>query len=224
LNANPASNPALISASSSASSAPPIPAPGKIVLLASSSPRRQELIRSLGIPYEVRASHADETTEPGLAPARIVETLSLRKAIAVYDAMRRDGDVRGAVIVGSDTIVVLDNEVLGKPRDEGDALRMLKALQGRAHVVYSGVACLDAATGRSAVAHKATTVHMKPLDEARIRRYIATGEPMDKAGAYAIQGIGATFVDRIEGDYFNVVGLPVALLADMLPAFGIDVL
>ncbi|WP_052487210.1 Maf family protein [Gordoniibacillus kamchatkensis] len=168
--------------------ATPAPSPSqtsdKLVLLASSSPRRQELIRSLGIRYDIRPSNADETTEPGLAPEQIVETLSRRKASAVYESLGSDDRRGDAVIVGSDTIVVLDGNVLGKPRDEGDALRMLSALQGRPHTVYTGVACLDAATGRCSVAHKATTVYMKPLGDSRIRRYIATGEPMDKAGDY----------------------------------------
>lgn len=196
--------------------------PRKIVL-ASSSPRRQELIRSLGVPYDIRASHADETTEPGLAPEAIVETLSLRKASAVYEALDR-AERRDAVIVGSDTIVVLDGAVLGKPRDEADALRMLSALQGRTHTVYSGIACIDGATGRSQAGHRETQVKMKAMDEARIRHYIATGEPMDKAGSYGIQGIGATLIEGLQGDYFNVVGLPVALLVDMLEPFGIRVL
>lgn len=193
------------------------------IILASSSPRRQELVRSLGVPYDIRVSHADETTEPGLAPEAIVETLSLRKAAAVHETLGGE-DRRDAVIVGSDTIVVLDGTVLGKPQDEADALRMLTALQGRSHTVYSGIACIDGATGRSHTAHRATQVTMKSMDEARIRRYIATGEPLDKAGSYGIQGIGATLVESLQGDYFNVVGLPVSLLADMLEPFGIRIL
>jgi septum formation protein len=194
----------------------------KPVILASSSPRRRELIRSLQLPYEIIVSHADETTPPGMPPAEIVETLSLRKAAAVREKIR-EADKDG-VIVGSDTIVVLDGKVLGKPENEEDSFRMLQSLQGRTHQVYSGIACLDAATGRQSTAHRMTLVTMKPLGEEQIWRYIRTGEPKDKAGSYAIQGLGATIVERIEGDYFNVVGLPVSLLADMLREYGIEVL
>lgn len=192
-----------------------------VLILASSSPRRQELIRLLGLPVEVMPSDADESVEEGWTPAQIVERLSVRKAEAVR---ARIGDGRG-LIVGSDTIVTLDGRVLGKPRDEDDAATMLRSLSGRPHQVYSGVALVDASSGRSAVGHLMTQVWMKPLDEERIRRYVATGEPRDKAGAYGIQGVGARLVDRIEGDFFNVVGLPVALVADMLESsFGVRVL
>ncbi|HZG87053.1 Maf family protein [Paenibacillus sp.] len=185
----------------------------KTLILASGSPRRQELIRLLSMPVEVLPSDADETTEPDWEPARIVEELSLRKALAVRERLPEG---REGIIVGSDTIVVLDGRALGKPRDADDAASMLASLQGRSHEVYTGLALVDAATGRRAAAHQATRVWMKPMDAERIRRYIATGEPMDKAGSYAIQGIGAVLVERMEGDYFTVVGLPVSLLADML--------
>ncbi|MCI3923615.1 Maf family protein [Paenibacillus sp. TRM 82003] len=191
------------------------------LILASSSPRRQELIRLLGLPVDVLPSDADETVEDGWTPSEVVERLSLRKA----EAVRHRLEGRSGVIVGSDTIVTLDGQVLGKPQDEEDAAAMLRALSGREHQVYSGVALIDAASGRSAVGHAATRVWMKRLDEERIRRYIATGEPRDKAGAYGIQGAGTLLVERIEGDFYNVVGLPVARVADMLEAsFGIRVL
>jgi septum formation protein len=157
-----------------------------------------------------------------MAPAEIVETLSMRKAQAVADQLAREED--DGIIVGSDTIVVLDGAVLGKPTDDQDAIRMLSLLQGRQHQVYSGVACISANTGRSVAAHRVTQVHMKPLSQNQIANYVATGEPSDKAGAYGIQGIGAVMIDRIEGDYFNVVGLPVSLLADLLKQFDIHVL
>ncbi|WP_274362617.1 Maf family protein [Paenibacillus thermotolerans] len=194
-----------------------------LLILASSSPRRQELIRSLGLPVRIRPSDVDETIEGELAPADIVETLADRKASAVYDGLVREGE-RAGIVVGSDTIVVLDGQVLGKPVNERDAARMLSALQGRDHEVYSGVALIDAESGEKAVSHRVTRVWMKPMDEETIRRYITTGEPNDKAGSYAIQGIGATLVERIEGDYFNVVGLPLALVSDMLKAFGVRIL
>jgi len=192
------------------------------LILASSSPRRQELIRLLGLPVDIVPSDADETVEPGWSPADVVERLSVRKAEAVREKLAPG---REGIVVGSDTIVVLDGRVLGKPRDDADAADMLTGLQGREHQVFSGVALVDAVTGRTAQAHRMTRVWMKPADAERIRRYIASGEPRDKAGAYAIQGIGSALVERIDGDFFNVVGLPVSLVADMLEAhFGVRTL
>ncbi len=133
-------------------------------------------------------------------------------------------DDEGSVIVGSDTIVVVDDHVLGKPKDQADAARMLSMLQGRSHLVYTGVACVDSLTGSHLVAHRKTIVKMKSLSEEMVWAYVQSGEPADKAGSYAIQGLGATIVDGIEGDYFNVVGLPLSLLADMLPELGMNVL
>jgi septum formation protein len=193
-----------------------------VLILASSSPRRQELIRSLGLPVRIIPSDADENVGGHLRPWEIVETLAARKAAAVADSL--PAEERKGVVVGSDTIVVLDGRVLGKPKDEAEAGGMLAMLQGRDHEVYSGVALIDAASGRTLTSHRMTRVWMKRLDAERIRRYIETGEPMDKAGSYAIQGIGATIVERIEGDYFNVVGFPLSLVADMLEQFGIRIL
>lgn len=191
------------------------------LILASSSPRRQELIRLLGlrVPIEVQSSDADETVPADWAPPRIVEELALRKAQAVRSQLPREA--AAAVLLGADTIVVLDGQVLGKPQDAADAIRMLERLQGRPHEVYSGVALLDT-NGRELISHAVTRVYMKSLDSTRIERYVASGEPLDKAGAYGIQGAAAAFVERIEGCYFNVVGLPVSLTADMLQQFGMD--
>ncbi|GIP31361.1 nucleoside triphosphate pyrophosphatase [Paenibacillus sp. J2TS4] len=196
--------------------------PSGRLILASTSPRRRELIRNLGLPYEVMASEADETIEDGLTPGQIVETLSERKARAVYERLPA-GPPR-QIVVGSDTIVVYNGRVLGKPEDRNDARRMLQMLQGSTHQVYTGIACIETGTGKSLIAHRMTKVVIKPLTESQIDHYIATGEPMDKAGSYAIQGIGATMVESIEGDYFNVVGLSLNLLSDMLQSFDIDVL
>ncbi|WP_442604392.1 Maf family protein [Paenibacillus sp. KN14-4R] len=201
-----------------------------MLVLASSSPRRQELVRSLGFPYRIEVSDADEQVEASLSPAQIVESLSLRKVKVVYERLKQEGQAGTVlfqgktILIGSDTIVVKDGVVLGKPADEQDAAHMLTMLQDTTHQVYTGIACVDLATGAEIVRHRTTDVHMKPLSPAQIERYIATGEPMDKAGSYAIQGIGATFVDSINGDYFNVVGLSVSLLSDMLSEFGVDVL
>lgn len=196
------------------------------LVLASSSPRRQELIRSLMLPVTIQVSDVDETVPEGMEPAVIVEELSVRKARAVADRLPASSHEGGSrrIVIGSDTIVVLDGEVLGKPADKSDAEGMLSRLQGRSHQVYSGVACIDSASGDVRVSHRMTRVHMKPLRPDQITRYVETGEPMDKAGSYAIQGLGATIVDEIEGDYFNVVGLPLSLLAAMLSDMGIEVL
>lgn len=188
------------------------------LILASSSPRRRELLKTLGLSFSIQTSDVDETTAPGLTPRQVVEELAMRKAKAVASRLSE------GVVLGADTIVVLDGEILGKPADEADAYRMLSALQGRAHTVYSGVALIDASTGRSEVSHSKTEVKIRPLTEKEIQAYIATKEPMDKAGSYAIQGIGSTIVEGITGDYFTVVGLPLCLTANMLARFGITLL
>ncbi|RRJ61555.1 septum formation inhibitor Maf [Paenibacillus oralis] len=192
------------------------------IILASTSPRRRELISSLQIPFQVVPSHADESTPPGWAPEQIVMELAGRKADVVYHSL--ESSERDAVIVGSDTIVVRDGVVLGKPQDEAEAAEMLRSLQGRSHTVFTGVACVDGLTGRRMVDYRSTLVTMKTLTEAEIQAYARSGEGLDKAGAYAIQGLGATIVTGIEGCYFNVVGLPLSLLVDMLADFGIRVL
>ncbi len=194
----------------------------RTLILASSSPRRQELIRSLDFPVKIFASHVDETVTETLTPAQIVETLSLRKADAAAEQLKQTGD--DGIVIGSDTIVVMEGKVLGKPSDRREAFHMLQSLQGKTHRVFTGVACIDLGTGKRLVRHRVTNVTMKPLTDRQIERYIETGEPLDKAGAYAIQGLGATIVDSIEGCYFNVVGLPLALLGDMLAEFGVEVL
>lgn len=188
------------------------------LVLASSSPRRRELLHTLGIPFTVQTSDVDETTALGLSPREVVEELAVRKAQVVASTLTE------GVVLGSDTIVVLEGQILGKPADEEDAFHMLSMLQGRAHTVYSGVALIDAASGRVEVSHSHTQVRIRTLSQTEIESYIATREPMDKAGSYAIQGIGATIVEGITGDYFTVVGLPLCLTANMLSRFGITVL
>lgn len=191
------------------------------LILASSSPRRQELIRTLNIPFEIQVSDVDETTPTFWSPAQVVEQLALRKAEKVREMIEPS---KQGIIVGADTIVVQDYRVLGKPKDQDDAKWMLSLLQGKSHQVYSGIACIDAETGETHVSHRITYVSMKHLTDQQIDNYVASGEPLDKAGAYAIQGLGSTLVESIEGCYFNVVGLPLALLSDMLAKFGVEVL
>jgi MAF protein len=196
--------------------------PAKTIFLASSSPRRRELMSSLPLQVSVHPSETDEHYDARLSPDHIVETLALRKAMSVAKQLLHT-QTEG-IVVGSDTIVVLDGRPLGKPTDRMDAFRMLKSLQGREHLVYTGVACVELPGEKHLVRHRVTKVHMKSMSARQIDSYIATGEPMDKAGSYAIQGIGATLIDRIEGDYFNVVGLPLSLLSDMLEEFGVHIL
>ncbi|MBO8163820.1 MAG: septum formation inhibitor Maf [Brevibacillus sp.] len=188
------------------------------LILASASPRRRELLATLGLPFQVEVSEVDETISPDMSPGEAVQTLALRKARAVA------GKVGEGLVIGSDTIVVLDGEILGKPSDENDAYRMLSSLNGREHEVFTGVAIVDAASGRTELAYSTTRVRITSLGEQQIRAYIATGEPMDKAGSYAIQGIGATIVEGITGDYFTVVGLPLHLTSQLLSRFGVSVL
>ena len=188
------------------------------IILASNSPRRRELLGQMGIErFHIISPDVDETVAAGLSPARIVEELSLRKAGA---AAKRAGPED--LIIAADTVVALDGAVLGKPRGGDEAFAMLSALSGREHHVYTGVTVLRG--GRAVTEHEETAVTFRPLEPGEIRGYIATGEPMDKAGAYGIQGLGALLVSGIRGDYCNVVGLPVFRLGRILARFGVDLL
>ncbi|SFK69980.1 septum formation protein [Paenibacillus sp. 1_12] len=253
----------------------------KKIILASSSPRRQELIQTLGLPYEIRVSDVQEDTEPGMSPSEIVEQLSGRKAAAVCEMLKAEQRAEG-IVIGSDTIVVLGDQVLGKPRDRQDAARMLGSLQGKVHHVYSGIACMALNTEHERYAHRAAAVHMKPMSSSQIDKYIdtngpmgkagsydttmhlggvgqyrvlsessigkpevivghtvskvtfrpmsdeeiwsyiETGDPLDKAGSYGVQGLGAVFIEKIEGDFYSVMGLPLNLLYQMLLKFDIS--
>jgi len=179
-----------------------------MLVLASASPRRQELLRNAGIPFDVQPAHVPENPRPGEQATDCAERLAREKALAV--AKQRPQDV----VLGADTVVVIDGVILGKPLDSPDAARMLCMLSGRQHQVITGVCVV--ANGRSSVTSETTTVTMSEISESEIADYVATGEPMDKAGAYAIQGIASRWIPRIEGDYSNVVGLPVALVRRML--------
>lgn len=187
------------------------------LILASGSPRRRELLERMGLTFEVRAADVDETLVPGLTAREQVVRLSKIKAQAVAAALRDDG-----VIVAADTVVVLDGVILGKPRDRADAKRMLMAFSGRCHHVLTGMTVLGP---QGLETHcEETEVYFRPLSEREIDAYIATGEPMDKAGAYGIQGYAALFVEKLAGDYYNVMGLPVCALGQMLRRAGVPVL
>jgi septum formation protein len=185
-----------------------------MLVLASASPRRQELLRNAGISFTVQPADVDETPLPGELPRECAERLARDKALAVWRLRPQD------VVLGADTIVVVDEAILGKPIDPADAARMLRQLSGRVHSVITGVCVVEAAgTGENRelrTASETTLVTMNDLSDDEIRDYVATGEPMDKAGAYAIQGMASRWIPRIEGDYSNVVGLPVALVYRIL--------
>ena len=188
------------------------------LVLCSQSPRRQELLRQMGVSdFDVRVPQVEETVPQGLSPRETVERISREKAAG---ARKLCGP--GEVFLTADTMVFLDGERLGKPRDEADALRMLTALQGRHHTVCTGV---TVRRGDDILTQSETThVYFRPASEAELRAYIATGEPMDKAGAYGVQGKGALLVEKLDGDFFNVMGLPVLRLSRMLAHFGVKLL
>lgn len=188
------------------------------LVLASASPRRVELLGSLGLDFDVVASNADEAVDPSTEPRRMVEELARRKASAVSERYA------SSVVLGADTIVCVDGEVLGKPADAADARRMLQALQGREHAVYTGVCVKLADAGLEEAASEATLVRFAPMSWHDIERYVESKEPMDKAGAYAIQGLGSIFITGITGDYSNVVGLPLRLTSILLRKAGISVI
>lgn len=184
------------------------------LILASSSPRRQELLSKAGFEFEVCPSSVSEEQVAGESPEEFVRRLATAKALQVAAA-----SPTGSLVLGADTAVVVEAEVLGKPVDAADAARMLRRLSGRTHRVLTGV-CLVQAPGRiEAVQHETTWVWFRPLEEGEISDYVASLEPLDKAGAYAIQGRASRFVSRIEGCYFNVVGLPVPLVTRLLKPF-----
>ena len=180
------------------------------LVLASASPRRKEILTTLGVTFTVRTAEADETCDLTDPWAR-VEAIAERKCAAVRDAMAAEGALDGdTVILAADTLVMLDDEFLGKPKDEADARRMLERLRGRTHIVASGLAIWK--DGRTVTAHELTGVTFALMTSEEIEAYLQTGESFGKAGAYAVQGYAARFIAGLEGDYFNVVGLPVRRL------------
>lgn len=188
------------------------------VILASASPRRQALLWQMGLDFKVQAANIDEDQVQIQNPAQLVRALSLAKAQSVAK------DHVDALTLAADTVVTLDGLILGKPRDEDEAFRSLRHLAGRSHEVYTGFALLHPQGHRQVLRHEVSTVHIRPLSDEEIRQYIRSGEPMDKAGAYGIQDIGALLVDNIHGDYYNVMGLPLCALSLALKEFGLDLL
>jgi len=183
-----------------------------MIILASSSPRRRELMSMIGLNYIIETSGEEEVQPHGLPPAEFVKTLALQKAQPVADKYPND------CVIGADTIVYLEGDILGKPHTPEVAKAYLNRMQGKTHVVFTGVAVVKG--GRADVRHCETTVTFAPMTEREIEAYVATGEPLDKAGAYGVQGPGGIFVDRVEGNYFNVIGLPLPMLYKMLVDAG----
>ena len=186
----------------------------KKIILASASPRRREILENFGFDFEVMVSDADESKiSKNSMPVEIyVQELALIKAMAVSKKLKN----KSALIISADTVVYCDGEILGKPTDEDDAFSLLSKLSGREHSVFSGICVMDSKTLKSICSKEETKVFFKKLSEENIRDYIKTGEPMDKAGAYAVQGFGAFFTEKVDGDYFNVIGLPVKKLAEIM--------
>lgn len=188
------------------------------LILASASPRRSEILRNAGLQFEIRKTDVDESRLADELPGDYVRRLALTKALsAAADYREFDGE---ALVLGADTVVVVDADILGKPASQDDARTMLRRLSGRIHEVHTGLALLRTPGAERRVLEEITRVHFASLSEQEIEDYIATGEPFDKAGAYAIQGIGGRYVTRIEGCYFNVMGLPLAKLWPLLRELG----
>ena len=179
-----------------------------MIILASSSPRRRELLSMIGLNYVIETSGEEEVQPHGLPPAEFVKTLAQQKAQPVADLHPSD------CVIGADTIVYLEGDILGKPHTPDVAKAYLSRMQGKKHVVFTGVAVLK--SGKVDVRHCETTVTFAPMTTREIDAYVATGEPLDKAGAYGVQGPGGIFVERVEGNYFNVIGLPLPMLYNML--------
>jgi septum formation protein len=188
------------------------------IILASNSPRRKELLRQIGLDFTSDPADVDERMLPHEPP----ESYAIR--VALDKARVAASRVKAGIAIGADTIVVLDEVVFGKPADAHDAERMLRSLSGRMHRVITGLAVMDAATGRVAARASTTRVWFRDLAPEEIIAYVRSEDPLDKAGAYGIQGRGSLLVDRIDGCYFNVVGLPLSLLGEMLVGFGVVVL
>ncbi|MFW5992259.1 MAG: Maf family protein [Halanaerobiaceae bacterium] len=188
------------------------------LILASASPRREKLLKQLGLHFTVVPSNINEDRYLHLPPVELVNELSLAKAEEVAEL------VENTVIIAADTIVVLNDAVIGKPEDTEDAKKMLQRLSGTKHTVYSGLAVLSTENGFSKSDYDQTDVYIRNLSDREIDAYIRSGEPMDKAGAYGIQGLGGIFVERINGSFFTVMGLPIHILSVMLKDFAINIL
>ena len=190
----------------------------KTIILASASPRRKELLEQIGLKFEVEPSNYDEDLNSGLEPHQLAMSLSLKKAELVAR------NHRSALVIAADTFVVFEGKILGKPQTETGARKMLETISGKQHSVITGFTIIDTETNKVLSRSVATKVYIRELTSNEIDAYVKSKEPLDKAGAYAIQGLGSVIVEKIEGDYFNVVGLPLNALSESLKEFGIHIL
>ncbi len=190
----------------------------KKIILASASPRRQALLAQLGLSFEVDPSHFEEGLNLSLEPHALAREIANRKAEVIAKKYRN------AIIIAADTFGLLEGRIIGKPRTESEAREMLGSLNGKAHLVITGFTIIDTGTGKKVSRSEETRVYIRRLSREEIEAYVRTGEPLDKAGAYAIQGLGAVLIARLEGDCFNVMGLPLGALSESLKEFGVDVL
>lgn len=190
----------------------------KTIILASASPRRKELLRLTGLKFKVDASNYEENLNLKLKPHKLARFLSKQKAKTIA------GKYKNAIIIAADTFIVLKNILLGKPHSDAEAKKMLKTLNGKSHSVITGFTIMDTGSNKTISSSVETKVYLKKLSSKEIDAYVRTKEPLDKAGAYAIQGLGSVIIKKIEGDYFNVIGLPLSALMEGLKKFGIPVL
>jgi septum formation protein len=188
------------------------------IVLASASPRRRELLTKIGLNFIIDPSDCPENLERDLDPVELAQVVSLEKAQAVAS---KHPD---AIIIAADTIGILRGKIIGKPHTAEEAIRMLKTLSGRSHRVVTGITVIDTNNHQTITRAVETRVHLKRLSDTEIKNYVKSGEPLDKAGAYAIQGLGSVLVEKIDGDYYNVVGLPLNSLAEALKRFGANIL
>lgn len=190
----------------------------KKIILASASPRRKELLENIGLKFEVEPSNHPEDISYRLKPHELARSISHKKALAIA------GKYKNAIIIAADTFVVFRGKIMGKPKTEAEARKMLATLSGKSHSVITGFTVIDTDEKKTLSRSVETKVHVKKLTPEEIDAYVKTEEPLDKAGAYAIQGLGSAIVEKIEGDYFNVIGLPLCALTDSLKEFGIQIL
>jgi len=190
----------------------------KKIILASAWPRRKELLERIGLRFEVEPSNYEEDMNSGLEPHELTQKMSLEKAEAVASKCK------DAIVIAADTFVVFGGQILGKPHTEEDARKMLETISGNYHSVITGFSIIDTGKNKTLSKSVETKVYIRKLTMAEIDAYVKSKEPLDKAGAYAIQGLGAVIVERIEGDYFNVVGRPLSALVEVLKQFGINIL
>ena len=190
----------------------------KTIILASASPRRKELLEKIGLKFEVEPSNYEEDIYSGIDPHEFAQKISLSKAEVVASKHKN------AIVIAADTFIVFGDRILGKPHTENDARKMLETINGKSHSVITGFSIIDTSKNKTLSKSVETKIHVRKLTLAEIDAYVKSKEPLDKAGAYAIQGLGAVIVEKIEGDYFNVMGLPLSTLTEALKEFGINIL